>query len=397
MTRLHRPTSALLAALGVAACGGGSLFDTGYHSIAGATDIVVPTAVATSVRFTDLAVGLHHACGITATGVVYCWGSNEYGQLGSMGPMAMCDHGAMPCSASPEPVASAEIFGGLAASLRHSCAVSTAGAAWCWGFGDGGQLGNGLSTSSTTPVQVAGVSAFTVVALGGSGLISCGIGPAGAGFCWGPGGGGGGLGDGTTGGANAPVAIAGGLAFTSLAVGDDHACGITSGGVAYCWGHNGYGKLGQGAPGASSVPSPVAGGLAFSNISAGLEHTCGLVADGSAYCWGNPLTVGSLVTDTTVLAPRPVAGGRHYTTLSAGMNHTCALDAAGVAWCWGQNMGGELGDGTHLDRAEPVTVSTSVRFVAIRAGGSTCALDAAGQAYCWGSNLFGQIGQPAAP
>lgn len=191
--------------------------------------------------------------------------------------------------------------------------------------------------------------------------------------------------------------MVGGLAFTALAVGDDHACGITSGAIVYCWGHNGFGKLGRGAPGASSVPSPVAGGLAFSVVSAGLEHTCGLIADGSAFCWGFPLAVGSVTTDANVLAPLPVAGGRHFTALSSGGNHTCALDGAGAAWCWGQNFGGELGDGTHQDRAEPVAVTTNLRFVTIRAGGSTCALDASGQAYCWGSNLFGQSGQPPAP
>ena len=387
--------SALVATLSAAGCGGGG-GDAGFPSVAGANDIVAPTAVATSLRFKDLAVGLHHACGVTAAGVIYCWGANDYGQLGSTAPMALCDHGATPCSSAPVPIASADAFAGLAASLRHACAVTNAGAAWCWGYGDGGQLGDGLSTSSATPVQVTGLTSFATVALGGSGLISCAITPAGAGFCWGPGGGGGGLGDGTTGGANAPVAVAGGLVFTELAVGDDHVCGISSGGIAYCWGHNGYGKLGQGAPGASSVPSPVAGGLSFTGISAGLEHSCGLIADGSAYCWGFPLAVGSVATDGNVLAPRPVAGGRHFKQLSAGAFHSCALDATGAAWCWGQNLSGELGDGTHVDRAEPVAVSTNLRFVKIRAGGSTCALDAAGQAYCWGSNPFGQAGQPPA-
>lgn len=394
MTQLHRLASALVAVLGIAGCGGGTSADAEFQSIAGANDLVVPTAVATPLRFKDLALGLHHACGLTAGGAIHCWGSNEYGQLGATAPMAMCSGGSTPCSSTPVPVASTTAFSGLAASLRDTCAVTAAGAAWCWGFGVGGQLGNGLSTSSGIPVQVAGSDAFRLVALGGSGLISCGVSTTGAGFCWGPGGGGGGLGDGTNGGANAPVAIAGGLAFNALAVGDDHACGLAGGGAAYCWGHNGYGKLGQGASGASSVPSAVTGGLTFSVISAGLSHTCGLVADGRAYCWGFAPAVGSSVAGSSVLAPQPVAGGRHFTTLSAGGNHTCALDAAGAAWCWGQNFAGELGDRTHIDRAEPVAVATSLRFVAIRAGGSTCALDSLGQAYCWGSNLVGQGGQP---
>jgi Regulator of chromosome condensation (RCC1) repeat len=392
--QLRRFGSVVVALLSAAGCGGIGGNDGGSLPTGDPTDITTPTAVATSLRFTDLAVGLHHACGLTAAGIVYCWGSNEYGQLGSTAPMALCDGGQSPCSSAPVPVASAEAFVEITASLRDTCAVTRAGAAWCWGYGDGGQLGDGLSTSSATPVQVTGPTSFATVELGGSGLISCGITLTGAGYCWGPGGGGGGLGDGTTGGANAPVAIEGGLAFTTLSVGDDHACGISTAGVTYCWGHNTYGKLGQGMPGASSVPSPVAGGLTFTSVSAGLEHTCSLTADGSAYCWGFPLAVGSAVTGSDVLAPTPVSGGKHFKAISAGEDQSCALDDADAAWCWGQNFDGELGDGTHTDRVEPVAVSTNLRFIKIRAGGSSCALDAGGQAYCWGSNNYGQAGQP---
>jgi alpha-tubulin suppressor-like RCC1 family protein len=330
---------------------------------------------------------------VIADGTVYCWGSNEYSQLGSTAASTLCDNGQTRCSSTPIAAAGGAKFKNVAASLRHSCAVTANSDAWCWGFGDGGQLGDGLNLSSSAPVQVAGAITFNSIALGGSGLVSCGIDQAGSGFCWGPAGSGGGLGNGTTDGSSTPVAISGGLVFTMLTAGDDHACGITANGAAYCWGHNSYGKLGLGAAGASSVPSPVAGGLAFTVLSAGLSHTCGLIADGSAYCWGSPPLVGSVASGSSVLAPIPVAGGGHFTTLSAGGTHTCALDAAGVAWCWGQNLDGGLGDNTLMDRVEPVQVSTSTRFVAIRAGGSSCALDTAGQAYCWGSNLFGQAGQ----
>lgn len=392
--QLRRMGSVVVAMLSAAGCGGAAGGGGGALAVGDLTDTTVPTAVATSLRFTDLAVGLHHACGLTTAGIVYCWGSNEYGQLGSTAPMALCDGGQSPCSSAPVPVASAEEFVEVTASLRDTCAVTRSGTAWCWGYGEGGQLGDGLGTSSATPVQVTGPTSFASVELGGSGLISCGITPTGAGYCWGPGGGGGGLGDGTTGGANAPVAIEGTLVFAMISVGDDHACGISTARVTYCWGHNTYGKLGQGMPGASSVPSLVAGGFTFTSVSAGLEHTCSLTADGSAYCWGFPLAVGSAATGSDVLAPTPVSGGLHFKALSAGEDQTCALDAAGTAWCWGQNFDGELGDGTHTDRVDPVAVSTNLRFIKIRAGGSTCALDATGQAYCWGSNYYGEAGQP---
>jgi len=356
--------------------------------------VLVPTAVATSLRFTELAVGLQHACGVATNGSVYCWGDNSYQQLGTLTSLPTCQELDGPCSPTPLAVAGGGTYQNVAASLRDSCALTVNGEAWCWGFGLGGQLGDGQSVNSPIPVPVSAVMPFSAIALGGSGLLACAVGPAGAGYCWGPDGAGG-LGNGTIAGSTTPAAVSGSLSFGTLTVGDDHACGLLASGAGYCWGDDEYGDLGKGSSGSSSVPAPVAGGLTFTVISAGLAHTCGLTADGSAYCWGFLPAVGSVQnTNGPILSPVPVAGGGHYTTISAGENFTCALDASGAAWCWGQNQGGSLGDATTVDRAEPVRVQTNVRFVAIRSGGSACALDASGRAYCWGPNGAGQAGQP---
>jgi alpha-tubulin suppressor-like RCC1 family protein len=379
----------LMPMLGLVSCGGGRLELAPVPS----SNILVPTPLPTSLRFTQLAVGLWHACGVTAGGAVYCWGDNSYQQLGTQSALPGCSQG--PCSSTPLAVATGVMFQTLAASLRDTCALTASGQAWCWGYGLGGQLGNGQNAnSSNSPVQVLGAVPFVAIDLGGSGLLSCALGSTGQSYCWGPDGKGG-LGNGTTNGSDAPAAVSGGLRLTTLTVGDDHACGLSNAGSGYCWGDNLFGDLGAGVTGPSSVPVPVAGTLTFGAISAGLEHTCGLLADGSAYCWGFYLDVGSAVVSGTgvVSAPLPVSGGQHFTTISAGEDHTCALDASGAAWCWGENLGGELGDGTTVNRAEPVPVQTSARFVAIWAGGSTCALDADGQAYCWGPNFAGQDGQ----
>lgn len=357
-------------------------------------NVLVPMPVATSLRFTELAVGLQHACGLTTHGAAYCWGDNSYQQLGTQTSLPLCQALDGPCSSTPLAVAGGGTYQHIAASLRDSCALTATGDAWCWGFGLGGQLGDGQITNSPVPIQVSGGVPFSAIALGGSGLLACAVGQAGGGYCWGPAGSGG-LGNGTTGGSDTPVSVSGGLEFATLTVGDDHACGVATTGADYCWGDNEYGDLGKGSSGSSSVPVAVGGGLTFTVLSAGLAHTCGLTADGSAYCWGFPPAVGSVQTSNTLVqSPSPVSGGGHYTTISAGENFTCALDASGTAWCWGQNGGGSLGDGTTTDQAEPVQVQTDARFVAIWAGGSTCALDASGQAYCWGPNGAGQAGQP---
>ncbi len=357
-------------------------------------DILVPTAIAGSLRFRELAVGLQHACGVATSGGVYCWGDNSYQQLGTLTSLPTCQALDGPCSPTPLAVAGGGTYQHVAASLRDSCALTASGEAWCWGFGIGGQLGDGQGVNSAVPVPVTAAVPFSAIALGGSGLLACALGPGGSGYCWGPDGAGG-LGNGTIAGSDTPAAISGALAFGMLTVGDDHACGLDPSGAGYCWGDDQYGDLGKGSTGSSSVPVPVSGGLTFTVLSAGLAHTCGLTADGSAYCWGFPPAVGSVQsTSAQILSPLPVAGGGHYTTISAGENFTCALDSTGAAWCWGQNQGGSLGDATMTDRAEPVRVQTSARFVGIWAGGSACALDAGGQAYCWGPNAAGQAGQP---
>src|SRR5207247_353952 len=127
-------------------------------------------------------------------------------------------------------------FIALASGNAHACAVTTSGAAYCWGFGGDGQFGNGSTTDSAdSPI---------------------------------------------------PVAVSGGLSFTALAGGDGHTCGLTTSGAAYCWGSNNDGQLGTGSTTESSMPVAVSGGLTFNALDAGMQHTCGLAKSGAAYCWG---------------------------------------------------------------------------------------------------------------
>ncbi|MDH3290646.1 MAG: hypothetical protein OEO20_14735 [Gemmatimonadota bacterium] len=80
--------------------------------------------------------------------------------------------------------------------------------------------------------------------------------------------------------------VAGGLRFTGLSTGDDHTCGVTPDGTAYCWRANRFGQLGVGLGSNASQPAAVAGGITFTAVSAGAFHTCGIAAAGVTYCWG---------------------------------------------------------------------------------------------------------------
>src|SRR2546430_16131363 len=104
------------------------------------------------------------------------------------------------------------------------------------------------------------------------------------------------------------------------------------------------GFIGCGGDGAPTSP-PGATGLAWAAVSAGFEHTCGLTTAGVAYCWGQGYA-GKLGDGTTSDRSSPVlvAGGVRFVSLSAGGHHTCAVTAAGAAYCWGDNCYGQLGD-----------------------------------------------------
>jgi hypothetical protein len=131
--------------------------------------------------------------------------------------------------------------------------------------------------------------------------VACAIATDGQAYCWGTGY----VGDGSMS-APAPVAVSGGLSFTSLGIpGDGGQCGIVVGGAAYCWGYNLNGRLGNGTATNASVPTAVSGGHAFTQLSSSQDHTCGVATDGNAYCWGGN-DMGELGTRTTTPSMTPV-------------------------------------------------------------------------------------------
>jgi alpha-tubulin suppressor-like RCC1 family protein len=317
------------------------------------TTRLAPAAVAGGLRFLEVRAGTSHTCGLTAGGQAYCWGDNSLGQLGD---------GTAPIGhQTPVEVAGGRRFTQIRVGFRHTCALTSSGAAFCWGENAHGQLGTGTSAGpedsfgvacSIRPVRVAGGHVFRQIRPGGE--HTCGLDEENRYFCWGNNLFGQ-LGDGTLTTRLKPVLVSGGLLFAQVSAGGMHTCGVTSQNHAWCWGRNATGQLGDGSTTRRRQPTEVAGGLRFSGVSAGVEHSCGVTTTKRAYCWGsNAFAQLGDGTTTERHVPKAVAGGLLWDVVLAGWQPTCGLNPVGTAFCWGA---GGVGDGTNMQRATPTAVA----------------------------------------
>lgn len=356
-------------------------------------------SAAVALGLWQVSSGAEHTCGVTTNNLAYCWGYNEFGQLGegtNTGPEPCSGAvGPFPCSTRPVLVAGGHRFRQVSAGSFHTCGVTTEFRLYCWGSNDDGALGDGTTTQRLTPVAVAGGRQFRQVDVGYS--HTCGVTTDKRAFCWGNNVYGQ-LGDGTTTQRLTPVAVAGGLTFKQVSAGTGHyyfTCGVTTTNRAYCWGRNNYGQLGDSTEAVRRVrPSLVAGGRQYRQVDAGYYHACGVTTDHRAYCWGHG-RYGQIGNGQTYLSfwPRAVSGGLSFRRVSAASSHTCGETTTNLAYCWGLNTYGQLGDGTTTQRLRPVAVIGGARFAQLSAGDfHTCGKTSAAVAYCWGDGFFGQLG-----
>ena len=360
-------------------------------------------------RFADFSLGAFSGCALTAAKVLYCWGANYSGEIGFTQVPDSCV-GTAECSLFPRVAPPTLTFVQISARLRTRCGLTAGGDAYCWGsnlelhLGPSGTCGSPPTGCTKTAIPALGGLQFTSVSAGAE--FACALTSAGAAYCWGINWSNN-IGATTSGTCGAysctltPLAVSGGLVLHGLSVGARHVCALTATGAAYCWGANPNGEVGNAATSALGVATPaaVSGGLQFTAISAGTTHTCALTAAGQAWCWGSN-NFGKLGDGTvnTSAVPVAVTGGLAFTSIAEGDDHTCALTAAGLAYCWGYNggaslAGGYLGDGTNTERHAPTAVARGIAFAQLGVSRNrSCGRTAGGAMYCWGPNIFGQLG-----
>ena len=301
-----------------------------------------------------IAVGWYHACAITSSNGVKCWGTNNSGQLGDNSTATRLS-----------PVSVYGLTSGvtyLAAGYTHTCVVTTAGSVKCWGRNNYGQVGDSSTTDRQVPTQMIGATTGISKVFAGS-SHTCVVTISGAAKCVGRNSTAQ-LGNNSLTNSSALVSVSGltsGVA--TMSINETHSCAITTSGAAKCWGSNSSGQLGDNGTQSfvRMVPSTVYGmSSGVASISTGNSHTCAVTTAGAVKCWG--LNNGTIGDDTTTNRSVPTQTSGLTTgakAIATGNVHSCAIDSDGIAKCWGRNTRGGLGDGTQQNRLTPVDVLTN--------------------------------------
>ncbi len=360
---------------------------------------------------THISAGGYHTCAVMSNSKLFCWGNNEYGQLGD---------GTGIISRTPKAIyLETEVsFTSVNAGNVHTCAEDSSANRYCWGNNDSGQLGTRDTFNHIVATPALQLADESINQISVNELHTCATTVSGRIYCWGANQKGQ-LGDGTmtanmfgarVGASLIPPSTASQTptfsptqapsvdhlnAFVRMSIDATHSCALTTSGDAYCWGSNTYGQLGNTTTLRSTVPIAVKmpSGVSFTDINTHGAQNCAIADTGNAYCWGteHPYPVLISIPDASSL-----------TNISVGASHICVLTTTGTAICWGSNVYGELGNGDSDEingntnsYSNPVAVNMPPGeiFTQIQASLShTCALTATGRVYCWGYNAFGQIG-----
>ena len=347
------------------------------------------------LRFLSVSAGQDFTCGVTPANTVYCWGRNSAGALGN---------GTTTNSTTPVAVTlpTGVLFDSVSAGQDHACGLSTTGTVYCWGGNASGQLGTGNTTPQTVPTLVS-APGVTFVSVSAAAQFTCALttGTFATVDCWGlnfSGQLGNAINVNTTTPNTTPQQVTGGP-FRAVSATQGHACGVLSGGgldgTVVCWGLNDVGQLGRGGgpfPPFDQSPQAIFGSVRYAAVSGGFRFTCGIESGPptTVDCWGLN-DVGQLGTPTTpdptqTSVPAAVTGSLTFTQLSTGSGLACGVATGGQGYCWGSNASGQLGNGGATSPVpQPQAVSGGLTFRAIDAGYfHACGVTTGNLAWCWG-------------
>jgi alpha-tubulin suppressor-like RCC1 family protein len=239
----------------------------------------------------------------------------------------------------------------ISAFSQTVAAIKTDGTLWMWGLGQSGQLGNGIASIRSSPVQT----------------------------------------------------VSSGTNWEQVSTGVAHTAAIKTDGTLWTWGQNTFGQLGTNNTIIRSSPiQTVSSGTNWKQISVGTAHTAAIKTDGTLWTWGYNIS-GQLGDNTIVEKSSPIqtiSGGTNWKQVAGGTNNTAAIKTDGTLWLWGLNDTGNLGDNTVIPKSSPVqTVAGGTNWKQLNLGttlggvaGCTNAIKTDGTLWSWGRNQYGQLG-----
>ncbi|MEV5984906.1 Ig-like domain repeat protein [Streptomyces sp. NPDC052051] len=354
---------------------------------------MVATLVA-ALCLTGLAAPSASAQQSPPTDVALATGWNVYGELGD---------GTTTATTTPVDVhlPAGTRLTDIAAGDFHSLAVTSDGRVLAWGFNDHGQLGDGTTVNRSTPVEVHLPAGVRATAVAGGEVHSMALTSDGRVFAWGAGFWGQ-LGNGTNADTSTPVEVhlPAGTRATAIATGYNHSLALTSDGRVLAWGLNDRGQLGDGTFTDRNTPveTLLPAGVQVTAIAGGGYHSLALTSDGRVFGWGLN-TEGELGDGTFTNRNTPVEtllpAGVEITAIAAGGQHSLAVTSDGRVLAWGLNISGALGDGTTVNSSTPVEVllPAGTRVTAVTGGAyHSLAVTTDGRILGWGYNIDGQLG-----
>ncbi|MBI2832109.1 MAG: Ig-like domain repeat protein [Chloroflexi bacterium] len=258
------------------------------------------------------------------------------------------------------------------AAYAHNLALKSDGTVWAWGNNGGGELGNGTTSNSNVPVQVSNLTGIVEISAGGGSFAagyahSLAIKSDGTVWAWGANTYGQ-LGNGTTVNSSTPVQVSGLSNMIDVSANLQYSLALKNDGTVWAWGVNGNGQLGNGTTLRSLVPTPVVGLRNIVAIEAGGASSTALMSDGTARAWGNNLVSGNsagslgnggVLASGIYASSVPVRVNEliNITSISNGQDYSLALGSNGTVWSWGNNYYGQLGNGTTQPSDVPVQVN----------------------------------------
>ena len=376
------------AATSATVTGLGRGIEWGFRVSAFTVEGVGPSSEFNWIR--EIKSGIDFSCTLTTSGLVFCWGANNYGQLG---------RGATSTSgATASQVQGLTDAVSMAVGPYHACVVKSSGMLSCWGYNAGNMFSSGGPSFIASPLEITSLGVVQSVSVGSAG--TCVVKSNQKVYCIGA--------FGTVLTMNTFTEISGITdASNSISVGGNHACSLTQTGGVKCWGDNGNGQIGDGTSTNRSVATSVTGisnatSISVTQSSSGGYASCVTIATGGVKCWGsngigrfNFSTIGAIYKSPISLG---LVGPMNSVVMFD--QSVCGLNAAGFGRCWGHNQYSALGDASYLYNASTfsneigsergVSITERLRSISV-GGGFGCAVTRLGTVWCWGNQALNRL------